>query len=167
LTLVEAIQKAIGFESRIHETYRNAADRVKDPAGRRVLQALALDERRHLDYLTDRLNALASKGVLDLDYLDSALKPIPAIHQDENQLGSRLGRDDLGDEKRILSQALKLEIETSRFYQTMSKELTDQGRQLFQRFLQLENEHIDVVQAELDHLSKTGYWFGFKEFDME
>ena len=67
----------------------------------------------------------------------------------------------------MLSKALKLEIETSNFYQEMVDKLSDEGRQMFARFLEIENGHIDVVQFELDFFSKSGYWMGFKEFDME
>ena len=31
----------------------------------------------------------------------------------------------------------------------------------------IEDGHIDAVQAELDYLNSTGYWFDWKEFDME
>ncbi len=46
-------------------------------------------------------------------------------------------------------------------------ELPADGRALFERFLEIENNHIRAVQFELDYLGKTGYWFDFKEFDME
>jgi hypothetical protein len=45
--------------------------------------------------------------------------------------------------------------------------LDGEGRRLFSRFYQIEQGHVDAVQAELDYLSGTGYWLGFKEFDME
>jgi hypothetical protein len=38
---------------------------------------------------------------------------------------------------------------------------------MFARFLEIEAGHIAIVQAELDYISHTGYWFDFKEFDME
>ena len=60
-----------------------------------------------------------------------------------------------------------MEIETSDFYQKMVNELPAEGRTLFERFLEIENNHIKAVQFELDYLSKTGYWFDIKEFDME
>ncbi|NNL76093.1 MAG: rubrerythrin, partial [Desulfobacterales bacterium] len=63
--------------------------------------------------------------------------------------------------------ALKIEIETSNFYQTMANELPNEGQALFERFLEIENNHVKAVRFELDYLSKTGYWFDFKEFDME
>jgi hypothetical protein len=49
----------------------------------------------------------------------------------------------------------------------MVDKLSDESRLMFARFLEIENGHIDVVQFELDFFSKSGYWMGFKEFDME
>jgi hypothetical protein len=49
----------------------------------------------------------------------------------------------------------------------MVNELPAEGQALFERFLEIENNHIKAVQFELDYLSKTGYWFDIKEFDME
>jgi rubrerythrin len=60
-----------------------------------------------------------------------------------------------------------MEIETSAFYQKMVTELPTEGRELFARFLEIENNHIKAVQFEIDYISNTGYWFDFKEFDME
>lgn len=61
----------------------------------------------------------------------------------------------------------KLEIETSGFYKKMVDEMSDDAQRMFGRFLDIEAGHIAAVQAELDYLSRTGYWLDFKEFDME
>jgi len=31
----------------------------------------------------------------------------------------------------------------------------------------IEEGHMPIFRAEIDYLSKTGYWFYFNEFDME
>ena len=49
----------------------------------------------------------------------------------------------------------------------MISESDGDTRKMFSRFLEIENGHIAAVQAELDYVMNTGYWFGFKEFDME
>jgi len=67
----------------------------------------------------------------------------------------------------MLSKALKMEIETSAFYSQLIADMPLQEKQIFAPFLEIENNHIDAVQFELDYISKTGYWFDFKEFDME
>jgi rubrerythrin len=69
--------------------------------------------------------------------------------------------------QQMLSKALKLEIETSDFYRKMVAQLPTEGQNLFSRFLEIENNHIDAVQFELDHYGRSGYWFDFEEFDME
>ena len=53
------------------------------------------------------------------------------------------------------------------FYKQMVAEMQAESRKMFARFLEIEAGHIAIVQAELDYISHTGYWFDFKEFDME
>ena len=67
----------------------------------------------------------------------------------------------------MLSRALEMEIDTSRFYEQLVEQVPPDQQNMFKRFLEIENNHIEVVQFELDHISKTGFWFGFEEFDME
>lgn len=167
MNLEEAIKTAIVYETRIHDLYQKAATTISDPKGQRVLRALGTDELHHLTYLTGRLEHWQETGELLVENLESTLPPIDKIDRDVENLEAGLSPDDRGDEKLLLSRALAIELETSDFYRKMADELSDAAREMFARFLELEKEHIAVVQAELDHLSKSGYWFGFKEFDME
>ncbi len=167
MTIEEAIKTAIEYETRIHDLYQKAATTVEDPVGKQVLKALGTDELHHLTYLTGRLEVWQETGELIVEDLESTLVPIEKIDRHVEGLSSDLDQADLGDEKLLLSRALKIELETSDFYRKMSREMSAAAQQMFARFLALENEHVDVVQAELDYLTKTGYWFGLKEFDME
>ena len=78
-----------------------------------------------------------------------------------------MAAEDRKDEKQILSKALAVEVETSKFYERMVAEMEADAGRMFARFLEIEAGHIAMVQAELDYISRTGYWFDFKEFDME
>jgi rubrerythrin len=167
MTLEEAIKTAIEYETRIHDLYQKEAAAIKDPQGKNVLRALGVDELHHITYLLKTRDQWRETGQLIVERLESTLPPMEKITANIDAIKSNLTLDDLGDEKLILSRALKLEMETSDFYRKMAEEMSDEAQQMFARFLELEKQHIDVVQAELDHLSKTGYWFGFKEFDME
>lgn len=174
MTLEEAIRTAIEYETRIHDLYQRAATTVSDPVGQQVLKALGTDELHHLTYLTGRLEVWQRTGELIVEDLETTLLPLEKIDRnlekiDRNveKLESGLMQIDRGDEKLLLSRALKIEMETSDFYRKVTEEMSDQAQLMFARFLELENEHVEIVQAELDYLSKSGYWFGFKEFDME
>ncbi len=167
MTLEEAIKTAIEYEIRVRDLYRESAEKASDPVGRRIFQALGDDEQLHVDYLKSRLEIWQATGKLKVEKLESVIPSRETITREVGKLEERMARDDLKDEKQMLSKALKVEVETSNFYQKMVDEMSGEGRQMFARFLEIEDAHINAVQAELDYISKTGYWFDFKEFDME
>ena len=167
MTIEEAIKTAIGFEIRIRDIYSEAVGAVEDEVGKSIFETLSNDEQRHIDYLQYKLEQLQNTGKITVERLDSAIPSQKIINQQADQLKSLAVKDFHGIKQQMLSKALKIEIETSEFYQKMAEELSDEGQTLFKRFLEIENNHINAVQFELDYLSKTGYWFDFKEFDME
>ncbi len=85
----------------------------------------------------------------------------------EIKVETRVFEGDRKDERAILGRALKAEIETSDFYRKLVDETPGEARRMFAQFLKIEDDHIAAVQAELDYISGTGYWLGFKEFGME
>jgi len=163
----EAIQTAIQYETRIRDLYRQSADSTRDPAARRVFGALAADEQRHVDYLQHKLAQWRETGRIDAEGLAARLPSAEAIARSLEAMQGPMSREDRSDEKRMLGKALQVEVETSRFYERMVAEMPADTRDLFARFMEIENGHIAVVQAELDFLSRNGYWFDFQEFDME
>ena len=167
MTLEEAIKTAIAYETKIQKLYLEAQQLVADPVGKRIFQALADDELNHVAYLKDRLQQWQKTGRISPEKLETSLPKKEVISRGVNRLSSRMAREDRNDEKQMLSKALSVEMETSNFYEQMVSEMQAEGRQMFARFLEIEAGHIAIVQAELDYISQTGYWFDFKEFDME
>jgi len=167
MTIEEAIKTAIEFEIKIRDIYSEAEGAVDDEVGKRIFKALSDDEQHHIDYLNHKLEELQNTGTITVERLDSAIPSQNIIEQKAEQFKSLPAKDFHGVKQQMLSKALKMEVETSAFYQKMVNELSAEGQALFQRFLEIENNHIDAVQFELDYMSKTGYWFDFKEFDME
>jgi rubrerythrin len=167
MKLIEAINSAIVYETRIRDLYQEAAHKTDDPAGQRVYRFLRDDEQRHLDYLTAKHQEWEDSGRITVTELKSSLPSSLDIDQELKKIRQHLAGDDLSDEKQTLNKALKTEIETSQFYQKMVNEMTGDGREMFAQFLAIENGHIEVVQAELDYLTQTGYWMDIKEFGLE
>ncbi len=167
MTLEEAIRTAIEYETKIRKVYREAEAAVDDEAGKRIFEALGNDEQQHIDYLQHRLEQLQNTGKIDPAKLESAIPSREIVNREAAKVKSLVAKDFHGVRQQMLSKALKVEIETSDFYQKMVDELPAEGKALFARFLEIENNHINAVRFELDYMSKTGYWFDFKEFDME
>jgi len=167
MKLGEAIQTAIEYETKVLNIYRNASDALSDTVGKRLFQVLADDEQYHVDYLKKKLGQWQKTGQLTVEDLKSSNPDIEAITGDIGKLESRMSEEDRGDEKQMLSKALTVEVETSNFYKRMVSEMSEEGQQLFSQFMVIENGHIAAVQAELDFINSSGYWFDSKEFDME
>ncbi len=162
-----AILTAIDYEKKIRDIYRQAVETVADPQGRHILQSLADDEGGHVKYLENRLVQWRRDGSLCVEGMLPAMISRDRLADETRRIEKDMAGEDRGDEKRILSRALKAEIDTSDFYRRMSAEMDGPAREMFARFLEIEEGHIDVVQAQLDYLSGSGFWLGLKEFDME
>ena len=163
----KAIKTAIEYETKVHDVYAQAVKNTKNETARRVFQKLANEEQGHVAYLKSRLTEWQKTGKLTPDKLDTIIPTKGAIEDGVKKLEDKMQAADEFGEAQMLTKALDVEIETSNFYQQMVDQLGDEPQRMFQRFLDIEQGHLALVQAELDHLSGTGFWFDFREFDLE
>ena len=73
----------------------------------------------------------------------------------------------LGDVKRVLSSALRLEEETTQYYEKAIESAEGDIKEVLAKFITIEQRHTEVVRFELDHASHNGFWLGFPEISME
>jgi rubrerythrin len=163
----KAIKTAIEYETRVHEVYLQAVKNTKNDTARQVFQKLADEEQGHVSYLKSRLSEWQATGKLTPAKLDTVIPTKGAIDDGVKKLEDKMQAADEFGEAQMLTKALDVEIETSTFYQRMVDQLDAAPQAMFQRFLDIEQGHLALVQAELDHLNGTGFWFDFREFDLE
>lgn len=167
MNLEEAIKTAIEYEIKIRDVYKEACEKMRDDSGRRIVQALVEDEKQHVAYLESKLEQCRKSGTITLESPKTVIPSKEFIDGEIEKLKDKISKAGKTDKKQILNKALELEIETSAFYRKMVNEMSQEGKDLFAHFLEIENAHITLVQAECDYFNKTGYWFDIKEFDME
>jgi rubrerythrin len=165
MTLEEAIKTALEYETKVRDAYVTATEKSADDVGRRIFRALADEEQGHIDYLKSRLSEWQTSGQVTHQNLDTIVPPEEKIAEGVSKLDQTMSAADKGSEIELLSKALRMEVETSGFYQRMVDELGDEG-ELFARFLEIEKGHQAIVQAEIDYLTRTGYFFDFQDFGM-
>lgn len=163
----KAIKTAIEYEIKVRDVYADAVRNTKNETAKRVFQKLAEEEQGHVDYLESRLTEWQKTGNLKPEKLDTVIPARRAIEDGVKKLDDKMREADKHGEAQMLTKALDVEIETSNFYQEMVSELDQEPQKMFQRFLEIEEGHLAIVQAELDHLNGTGFWFDFREFDLE
>jgi len=169
-TLEEAIKTAIEYETKVRDVYKEAQQQLDDAKGKQVMGALSSEEQGHLDYLNSRLTEWEKTGSLSVEDLDTHIPSKEMISEKTQVLKDtvKVSEDDKRHDMEItmLRKALALEEETSSFYKKMVSELSEEGQQLFARFVEIEEGHLAIVQAELDYISGPGYWFDIREFDL-
>lgn len=170
MKLEQAITTALEYEGRVHRTYSEAVDNAEDTVAQKVFSTLRDEEAEHIKYLRERLEEWRSTGTVTVAELDTVLVPKAEIEAGAASLRERLedgARQIRGTEFESLKKALDVEVETSAFYQKMVASLDGDERRLFERFVEIEEGHVAIVQAEMDMVSGTGFWFDTAEFSLE
>jgi rubrerythrin len=168
ISLEEAIQTAIKYENKVLKVYTDATGKIIDSAGLKIFRQLAKEEAGHVAYLQSRLAEWQKTGHIELQELRTAVPNKERIAEGLKGVSKSMrGTRPASSELEHLRRALEVEKETSAFYQRMVSELSGEQRKLFARFLEIEDGHVAIVQAEIDSITGCGYWFDVKEFDLE
>jgi rubrerythrin len=163
----EIFATALQYEERIRDLYRSADKIVDDERGKAIFRALADDEQSHVDFLLYSLEQLKTKGAIDIDRLVISIPTLKYLESGIQKMKTEIPKQMLGDVKSVLGSALKLEKETSAFYRDACSKTEGAIKNIFEKFLEIEERHVDVVQIELDHAQHNGVWFNFLEVDLE
>lgn len=166
MTLEEAIKTAIDYETKVRDVYLDNVDKISEETGRRVFKTLGDEEQGHLDFLNARLDEWHKTGHVSPAKLETIVPACDVIKAGVQKLDDHLSERDYGTEREMLRKALLLEQETTEFYRRMVAEMKEDG-ELFARFIEIEEGHQAIVQAEIDYLTKSGHFFDFQEFNLE
>lgn len=166
--LDEAIKTAIEFEKKVYQVYEAAKDKIVDPVGQRVFKQLSLEEAQHVTYLQHRLNEWKADGHIKIEELSTVVPDKERITEGRDTIFQTMQRRDTAStELEYLKSAFEVEKQTSAFYRQMVAELPGEGQELFSRFMEIEEGHVAIVQAEIDSVQGMGFWFDIMEFDLE
>jgi len=169
MNLTEAIAMALDFERKVRDHYHRYGKTIVDPVGRNVFAALANEEQGHVHYLehclsewkrTGKVPAVSMKSVLPkgVRWIEAARK---------NFSGRAESRIATAGEIDALKIALQFEKDADSFYRRLVRELPADQQELFAKFLSIEDGHLELVQAQLDSVLGTGFWFDVMEFRLE
>jgi rubrerythrin len=167
MTIEDAITTGIEYEIQVRKVYSEAAKRFADPVARRVLGVLADEEDRHIEYLESRLEEWKRTGKVTAERLETAIPSKDAIDASVQRLTKKMAQQDFSVELEMLKKALHLEMEATSFFKQMVTELRAEEQKLFGRFVEIEQGHEAIVQAEIDAITGLGFWFDYGEFKLE
>jgi rubrerythrin len=164
--VLSALATAVEAEKESLEAYLKFAWQTRDQSGRQMLIRLALDELYHMRLLEKQQTALRRTG----EWLTVAVgesdveRLVPRLSDRSIRIRGTSGQN----EQSALQAALEAENAATEFYQSQSRAAsTPEARDMFARLAEMEAGHAALVQAEIDNITETGFWFGVPEFTME
>ena len=169
MKLQEAIAVAIDFEKKVRDHYVKGAKDIPEPQGRKVFALLGKEEQGHVDYLEHCLAQWKKTGKVPDVALRSILpKGVKWIEAEKKKVAGGGGkRVATKTELDALKVALQHEKDADAFYHKLVQQLPMAERGLFAKFLEIEDGHLAIVQAQLDSVQGMGFWFDVAEFRLE
>ncbi|NOZ60791.1 MAG: ferritin family protein [Calditrichaeota bacterium] len=163
---VKILKTAIEIEDKGMETFLKFARLTKDETGKNMFIRLAQDEMIHRRILDEQLYKLMEgKALGKVEIPKSEVeKIVPKIREKQQRTRGESGLLEVD----ALNTALDLEREASKFFRDQAEIVDDEdAKLLFIRLAEWEDAHYDIIQAELDSIQGTGFWFGIPEFRMD
>ena len=163
---VKALRAAIEIEDNGLLTFLKFARQTKDATGKNMFIRLAMDEHEHRLLIEKQLNnLLEGKPLINIEIPKSEIEEIaPKIREKQQRTRGESGLLEID----ALNTALDLERKAAKFFRDQAKLISDsEAKALFIRLAEWEDAHFDIIQAELDSIQGTGFWFGIPEFQMD
>ena len=167
MNLEEAIKTALEYENQVRDVYFQEADKLKSPIAKKIFANLGDEEQGHVDYLNHKLKEWQDTGKVTVEKLDTIVPDQAVIDANVKNLKKNPASTILDEEIDSFKKALELETKTSNYYKSLLQDLPKENRSLFDRFVEIEEGHKAIVQAELVNARGLGYWFDFQEFNLE
>jgi rubrerythrin len=159
-----AIQESIMLEINGRKFFNHAADITQNERGKKMFRFLAEEEIKHLDVFGKLFNKIL-KGEDWKNYVKiSDTEEAPLVEK----LKERMKKAEGKGEVEALSIGMQLEMDAIQFFLKAANETDDPvAQKIFRDISEEEKFHYDLLQAQHDSVTKSGFWLGGAEFQMD
>ncbi|MBL7191368.1 ferritin family protein [bacterium] len=164
--VISALKFAIEAEKIGLRAYLDFARSTNDATGKNMFITIACDEVDHWELLEEQLRKIESGEKLHvIEVPDSRLPKFePSVWEKDKRLAGDKGVGQIT----ALKTALKHERDGREIYLKGAESVDNpEVKKMFLKLADMEQIHFDILQAELDSITGTGYWFDLPEFNLE
>lgn len=161
---LEAIKMAIQLEKDGRAFYEQAAQKTKHKLAKKMFETLAKDEIDHLHTFQKMFDSLIKPDEWkELTEKPSKVGKVPVFQGEARGIG-----DVDPNEIEALRTARENEKKSIDFFNEVAEETGDPlAKRIFTKIKQEEEYHYDLLQAQLDYVTNSGFWFDIAEFRMD
>jgi len=160
-----AIKGAILLEINGRKFFNHAADVTEHERGKKMFRFLAQEEVRHLETFGKLFSKILGKedwkDVIDEKDVSGEA---PLVQKLEERMKGKRCRG----ETEALSIGMQLEREAIEYFNNAAEKTEDPvAKKMFNEISEEEKFHYDLLQAQHDSVSKSGFWLDGAEFQMD
>jgi len=163
--VIEVMRGAIKLEIDGRAFFDHAAEVTQNELGKKMFRKLAQDEIDHLTTFRQLFSQIAGgdhwKRLIKEEEItgDSSLIQQLTLKVEEEQKKGEIGAIRMG---------MELEKKAIDFFEKSARETTDSmAKEVFERISKEEKLHYDLLQAQYDQVTNSGFWFDIAEFQMD
>lgn len=162
---MDIVSTAIQLEKDGHAYYTEAAKNTQSELGRKMFDRLAQDEVHHLEVFQKAFDSMEQTGDwrgVDVDFGEFKAPVFP----DNFEPGE--GVKAVPNDVEALKEAIELERKAIDFFNDALASTDDSNaKEVLGYILKQEELHLALLTAEHGYTTKSGFWFDFREFEMD
>ncbi len=161
----DAIKGAILLEITGRKFFNHAADVTHHERGKKMFRFLAEEEVRHLEIFSKLFSQILEGQDWKTHISGHEIQgEAPLVEK----LKERMKREEGKGETEALSIGMQLEMDAINFFQKAAEETVDPvAKKIFLEISEEEKFHYDLLQAQHDSVTKSGFWLDSAEFRMD
>ncbi len=165
--LAAILLEAMRLERDGHAFYLAAADRTEAAAGKKMFLTLARDELQHLEMLDRAYRSWVAEGRWPAgpELPPVAGRRLPVFPEPSE--AAQVVAPYAGDLEALQRGIAAEEASIALYQQGCDASTLPAARDFYAFLVQQEEGHRTILQGEYDYLSRSGFWFDVREFDLE
>lgn len=160
-----AIRDAIVLEINGRKFFNHAAEVTHHPKGKKMFLHLAEEEVKHLETFNKMFSEILGGSDWKKDLVpDDVSGEAPLVAKLKESMKNEEGKGDV----EALRIGMELERNAISFFQEAASATDDPvARKIFLEICEEEKFHFDLLQAQYDSVTGSGFWLGSAEFQMD
>lgn len=165
LQVENAIKGAIRLEVDGRKFFNHAAEVTQHERGKKMFAFLAQEEVKHLETFADLFSRiLKQENWREYVQAEDTRGEAPLI----GKLRDSMRREEGKGEVEALRIGMELEQNAIQFFENAARESDDPvAKKIFREISEEEKFHFDLLQAQYDSVTKSGFWLSSAEFQMD
>jgi rubrerythrin len=165
--ILGAIRYATRMEIQGRSFYEHVAGITKSEHGKAVFRKLAADETGHIEQFSKIFTSVLASDEWKT-YIDKEELEKRTVLDELKARVEKRGKEEKATDLEALRIGLELERGAIDYYTKQVDASSDvMVKDLFSRIIKEEQYHYDLLQAQYDNITGSGFWFDMAEFKMD